>query len=70
MRKPKQTDRVLSWLRTRGELTTREAVTELNIMSLPKSSGRAESLSEQNTGQARTARDTAFTRWQIRRLIK
>lgn len=36
MRKPKQTDRVLSWLRTRGELTTREAVTELNIMSLPK----------------------------------
>ena len=36
MKKPKQTDRVLSWLRTRGELTTREAVTELNIMSLPK----------------------------------
>ena len=36
MKKPKQTDRVLSWLRTHGELTTREAVTELNIMSLPK----------------------------------
>ena len=32
----KQTERVLHWLETRGELTTREAVTELNIMSLPK----------------------------------
>ena len=34
--KTKQTDKVLNWLRTRGGLTTREAVTELNIMSLPK----------------------------------
>ena len=32
----KQTDMVLEWLRNRGELTTREAVTELNIMSLPR----------------------------------
>ena len=31
-----QRDRVLDWLRTHGELTTREAVTELNIMSLTK----------------------------------
>ena len=31
-----QKDRVLNWLETRGELTTREAVLELNIMSLPK----------------------------------
>lgn len=34
--KQKQTERVLDWLKTRGELTTREAVMELNIMSLPK----------------------------------
>ena len=34
--KRKQTERVLEWLETRGELTTREAVLELNIMSLPK----------------------------------
>lgn len=31
-----QRDRVLEWLKTKGELTTREAVLELNIMSLPK----------------------------------
>ena len=31
-----QRSRVLNWLRTNGELTTRQAVTELNIMSLPK----------------------------------
>lgn len=31
-----QTDLVLSYLKTFGELTTREAVTELNNMSLPK----------------------------------
>ena len=36
MNKMKQTALVLDWLRTRGELTTREAVTELNIMSLPR----------------------------------
>lgn len=36
MKKTKQTAVVLDWLRTRGELTTREAVTELNIMSLPR----------------------------------
>ena len=34
--KVKQTVKVLNWLKMRGELTTREAVTELNIMSLPK----------------------------------
>ena len=34
--KPKQTAIVLDWLQNRGELTTREAVTELNIMSLPR----------------------------------
>ena len=31
-----QKDRVLEWLTNKGELTTREAVTELNIMSLTK----------------------------------
>ena len=36
MKRAKQTDLVLSYLKTFGELTTREAVTELNIMSLPK----------------------------------
>lgn len=36
MKREKQTDLVLSYLKTFGELTTREAVTELNIMSLPK----------------------------------
>ena len=36
MSKAKQTDVVLSWLKTYGELTTREAVIELNIMCLPK----------------------------------
>jgi hypothetical protein len=32
----KQTEKVLEWLRTQGELTTLEAVTELHIMSLPR----------------------------------
>lgn len=31
-----QTALVLDWLKRNGELTTREAVTELNIMSLPR----------------------------------
>lgn len=34
--KTKQTAIVLDWLKRRGELTTREAVMELNIMSLPR----------------------------------
>lgn len=34
--KKTQRDRVLEWLEERGTLTTREAVTELSIMSLPK----------------------------------
>lgn len=34
--KQKQTDKVLNWFRSRGELTTREAVVELGIMSLPR----------------------------------
>lgn len=34
--KKSQTDKVLDYLRRHGELTTREAVTELNIMSLPR----------------------------------
>lgn len=36
MSKVKQTEKVLSWLRTHGELTTLEAVTELHVMSLPR----------------------------------
>lgn len=35
-KKAKQTAVVLDWLQRNGELTTREAVTELNIMSLPR----------------------------------
>jgi predicted transcriptional regulator len=34
--KRSQRDIVLSWLKKHGEITTRQAVTELNIMSLPK----------------------------------
>lgn len=34
--KQTQRDRVLTWLKTHGTLTVREAVTELNIMSVPK----------------------------------
>lgn len=34
--KTTQTALVMEWLLRRGELTTREAVTELNIMSLPR----------------------------------
>lgn len=35
---PKRTqrDKILSYLRTHGTLTVREAITELNIMSAPK----------------------------------
>ena len=36
MAKITQKDTVLNWLMTRGELTTREAVLELNILCLPK----------------------------------
>ena len=36
MNKQTQCSKVLAWLQTQGELTTREAVTELNIMSLPR----------------------------------
>lgn len=36
MKRAKQTDVVLGYLKTFGELTTREAVIELNIMCLPK----------------------------------
>ena len=36
MKRMKQTDVVLSYLKKYGELTTREAVVELNIMCLPK----------------------------------
>jgi len=34
--KQKQTEKVLAWLETNCELTTRQAVIELNIMSLPR----------------------------------
>lgn len=36
VRKKTQAEIVLEWLSNKGELTTREAVTELNIMCLPK----------------------------------
>lgn len=35
-KKIKQSDKVLSWLILKGDLTTKEAVTELNILCLPK----------------------------------
>lgn len=31
-----QRDKILYWLKNKGELTTRDAVIELNIMCLPK----------------------------------
>lgn len=34
--KQSQTDAVLSWLRTKGELTSRDAFIELNIICLPR----------------------------------
>jgi len=36
MKKTTQCEKVLKWLQEKGELTTREAVTELNIMSLAR----------------------------------
>ena len=36
MEKRTQRDKVLTWLRQNGTLTVRDAVTELNIMSVPK----------------------------------
>ena len=36
MKRAKQTEIVLSYLKTFGELTTRQAVINLNIMCLPK----------------------------------
>lgn len=36
MNKVKQTDKVLKWFEQHDELTTRQAVIELNIMSLPR----------------------------------
>lgn len=36
MTKQNQTDAVLSWLRTHGELTSRDAFIELNIVCLPR----------------------------------
>lgn len=36
MNKMKQKDAVMNWLQEHGDLTVRMAVTELNIMSLPK----------------------------------
>lgn len=36
MRTQTQRDKVLSWLRSHGTLTVRDAVTKLNIMSAPK----------------------------------
>lgn len=36
MEKRTQRDKVLSWLKKNGTLTVRDAVTELNIMSVPK----------------------------------
>lgn len=35
-KRQKQIAVVLDWLRTKGELTTMEAVTELGVMSLPR----------------------------------
>ena len=47
MAKLTQNEKVMNWLMTNGELTTREAVTELNIMCLPK---RIEELRKSGVG--------------------
>lgn len=36
MKNKNQRDKVLEWLRTRGELTSRDAFNELNIVCLPR----------------------------------
>ena len=36
MKKITQCNKILAWLDVYGELTTRQAVTELNIMALPR----------------------------------
>lgn len=56
MAKVSQNAKVLEWLRTHGELTTRTAVTELNIMSLPK---RIEELRKSGIGIRMDYRRTA-----------
>ncbi|MBQ9691666.1 MAG: hypothetical protein IJV70_00745 [Clostridia bacterium] len=56
MKRTKQTEIVLSYLKTFGELTTRQAVVELNIMSLPK---RIEELRNDGIPIATTYRTSA-----------
>ena len=60
MGKRTQRDKVLSWLRKNGTLTVRDAVIELNIMSVPK---RIEELRKMGYpgDRPRPAADTAFT---------
>ena len=53
--KIKQSDVVLNWLQTRGELTTRDAVTDLNIMSVAK---RVEELRKKGLNITTTYRTT------------
>lgn len=56
MAKLTQNAKVMNWLRTNGELTTREAVTELNIMCLPK---RIEELRKSGVGISMEYRTSA-----------
>ena len=56
MKRAKQTDVVLSYLKRHGELTTREAVIDLNIMCLPK---RIEELRKSGVGIRTTYRTSA-----------
>lgn len=56
MNTAKQTDLVLSYLKTFGELTTRQAVIELDIMCLPK---RIEELRKDGVAIATTYRTGA-----------
>lgn len=56
MNTAKQTDLVLSYLKTFGELTTRQAVIELDIMCLPK---RIEELRKDGVAIATTHRTGA-----------
>lgn len=65
--KQTQRDRILDYLRKHGELTTREAVTVLNIMSAPK---RIEELRKSGVAISTTYRTTpSGARYGVYKLI-
>ena len=63
-----QRQKVLDWLVNRGELTTREAVTELNIMSLPQ---RIEELRKDGIGvKTEWRKSSTGTKYGVYSLVK